>query len=150
MADEEIEQYKKCLLRHQFGSGQEQPWSQSYFAGRRAQRGFGWGIKSAMRFRQNLFRAFPAIVKRLKTRLAKKLVEGGTDILLHNKDPKEVFMSRGKELLGSYLQDGSKHIAQKAEQLRQQLGSGRRPRKRKILALEEYGGRTKRTRKSGR
>lgn len=148
MEDKEIEQYKKCLLRHQFGSGQEQPWTQSYFAGRRAQRGFGFGLKSVIK--QRFKQVFPGLMKYLRQGIFKKLVEGGTDILVHKKDPKEVLKSRGKELLGSYVQDATKHITQKAQQLSHQLGSGRRSRKRKILALEEYGVRSKRTRKSGR
>lgn len=130
---DEITRYKQCLLRHQVGRGGDNGlWgNMDVFRGRRGQRGFGFGWKG-----------FGKIVlpfaKYLGKKLLKTAIEGGKDILLNKKDAKSVIASRGKQLLGSYLEDASK-----------QFGTGRRKRNIPIeLLLENYGGQVKRSRKS--
>jgi len=126
MTSLEIDRYKNCLLRHQQGYGQNSPWGSPVFRGRRGQRGFGIGARGI------LSKFLLPAVKHIGKKLLSKAVEGGTDILIHKKDPKKVLKEKSKELLGETISD-----------VKKQLGRGkRRGLKRKAShynLLEEYG-----------
>lgn len=94
-----MERYKRCLLRYE-QSGHGEPWQTGViFQGRRAQRGFGFGsfLASAARL------ALP-FVKKIGKQVLTQAIEGGKDVILGGKKPREVLKSRGKQILGNLLQ----------------------------------------------
>lgn len=122
---EEVEIYRRCLLRQQLGHGADAPWGKAFFRGRTGQRGFGF-------FRLLWSKLLLPVVKVVGGHLIKRVIQGGKDVVLDNQPPKRVLRRRGKELLTDILDSASK-----------QIGKGKRKRK-----LEEYGGPIKRARKS--
>ena len=100
MNSEEVERYRRCLLRQEQSGGS---WENGpiVFRGRKGQRGFGFGsfLSSVGRF------ALP-FVKNIGKKVFKHAVEVGKDVIIHGKKPKEALKTRGKALVSDILTQG--------------------------------------------
>jgi hypothetical protein len=108
----EVERYKRCLLRTEQEGGSWESQAIVPFAGRSGQRGFGFG---------SVFKSFAKLAlpffKRFGKKAVKHALELGSDVVLKNQAPKEALIRRGKALLGDLFSDNL------------QSGSGYRKRK---------------------
>lgn len=138
---EEIENYRRCLLRHQTGAGE--PWGNVVFRARRGQRGFGFGS-----FLSSIARIILPTVKKFGKKALKAAVgaalDTGRDILIDRKDPKTVLKTRGRQLATKYLQD----ITQKGEGRTRRTTRRRKATKRSVEDIFDHGNYQKRARKS--
>jgi len=109
----EVERYRRFLLRQQEGRGI--PWEngEMIYQGRRAQRGFGFFGD----FFGSVGKAALPLVKKVGKQVLGQALAVGKDVLLEGKSPREALKERGKELLTKGLKGGllfkDKYLAEK-------------------------------------